>query len=405
MEYVSCSLPRVLRGGGVGWGQWPSDVSRLREMGTQAAPARVRCHRTNGSRDVESIYYVICWHCHRACRHCYEDRFKPYRAGALDDVVAEAVAAFPKIVANFPERMSYLDLHDPGPDGEPTEKPGWIVLAGGEVLDDPVRETVLYPVVRALREKYRERGGVKLAIQTTGDLVTAPIVGELLALGLDRISVSGIDDYHVGLKGEEAKQSLIQRLTTLFESHGMTKQTTWLRHDRDRKSEIDDRPTYAFWGATPETVVGKLWPRGRAWQNELSTATLADNFCNQRSGGLNFLQRRYHGSEVSVEPNGNVYPCCVKTTLPIGSLIEEKLDAMLDRLNGDPVYEAISMGHPERMGIAHGWSVEAFLEKCKVTLPSGRSYSNLCIGCDAFHREVLAPRRARLERQRQKAAE
>ena len=68
---------------------------------------------------MEAIYYVICWHCHRACRHCYEDRFRPYRGGALDGVVAEAVAAFPRIVANFPERMSYLDMADPGPDGAP----------------------------------------------------------------------------------------------------------------------------------------------------------------------------------------------------------------------------------------------------------------------------------------------
>ena len=344
---------------------------------------------------MEAIYYVICWHCHRACRHCYEDRFKPYRGPELDRMVAEAVAAFPRIVANFPERMTYLDMADPAEDGAPSEKTGWAILAGGEVLDDPVREAVLYPVIKALRDKYRDRGGIKIAIQTTGDLVTDAIVGELLALGVDRISVSGIDDHHVGLKGEEAKQALIERCTALFEAHGMIKQGTWLRHDHVRKEMIESRPTYDFWGATPATVVGKLWPRGRAWTNEISVATLADNFCNQRSGGLNFLQRRHQGSEVSVEPNGNVYPCCVKTVLPIGSLLEEKLDSILDRLVGDPVYEAISMGHPERMGIAHGWSVETFLEKSKTTLSLGKTYRNLCIGCDAFHREVLAPLRAR----------
>ena len=41
------------------------------------------------------------------------------------------------------------------------------------------------------------------------------------------------------------------------------------------------------------------------------------------------------------------------------------------------------------MGIQHGWSVEKFLDKSKTTLPSGRVYENLCIGCDAFHEEVL----------------
>jgi len=124
------------------------------------------------------------------------------------------------------------------------------------------------------------------------------------------------------------------------------------------------------------------------------TATLADNFCNGWSGGLNFLQYRHRGSEVSVEPGGNVYPCCMKTVLPIGNLLEEKLEAILDRLIGNPVYEAISMGHPERMGISHGWSVERFLERSKVTLASGRTYQNLCVGCDAFHREVLGRERA-----------
>src|SRR5437899_647388 len=47
------------------------------------------------------------------------------------------------------------------------------------------------------------------------------------------------------------------------------------------------------------------------------------------------------------------------------------------------------MGHPERMGIAHAWTVEKFLEKSTTVLPSGRVYQNLCIGCDAFHEEVV----------------
>ena len=49
-------------------------------------------------------------------------------------------------------------------------------------------------------------------------------------------------------------------------------------------------PLYSFFGATPDSWIGKLWPRGRAWQNNLSQATLADNFCNRWSGGLNFLR-------------------------------------------------------------------------------------------------------------------
>ena len=157
-----------------------------------------------------------------------------------------------------------------------------------------------------------------------------------------------------------------------------------------RRTEREEGKRYFdLFGATPDSWIGKIWPRERAQINELSTATLAHNFCNAWSGGLNFLQYRFSGSEVSIEPNGNVYPCCMKTQLAIGNLLEEKLESILDRLVGNPVYEAISMGHPERMGIAHGWSVDKFIEKSKITLPSGRIYQDLCIGCDAFHREVL----------------
>jgi hypothetical protein len=41
------------------------------------------------------------------------------------------------------------------------------------------------------------------------------------------------------------------------------------------------------------------------------------------------------------------------------------------------------------MGISHGWSVEEFIRKSAKVLPSGRTYQNLCIGCDRFHEEVL----------------
>ena len=108
------------------------------------------------------------------------------------------------------------------------------------------------------------------------------------------------------------------------------------------------------------------------------------------------MQYRYSGSEVSVEPNGNVYPCCMKTQLAIGNLLEERLETILDRLAGNPVYEAISMGHPERMCVSYGWSVDKFLEKSKIALSGGRVYQNLCIGCDAFHREVLMGQRTQL---------
>ncbi len=114
-------------------------------------------------------------------------------------------------------------------------------------------------------------------------------------------------------------------------------------------------------------------------------------YCNTWSGGLNFLNDGYSGSEVSIEPNGDVYPCCMKTKRALGNLTEEPLVEILASLVGHPAFEAISMGHPERMGIARGWDVARFLAACETATPGGRRYRNLCIGCDRFHDAVLGP--------------
>jgi hypothetical protein len=338
---------------------------------------------------MESIYYVMAWACHRRCKHCYEERFRPYVRGALDTVVAEAERNFPRIVDHFPERMTYIDLADtPDAHGQYPHKTGRVVLSGGESLLDAVRDSVTYPVIERLQRRYAHQGGVKVVVQTTGDLLTDRIVGELLERGTYMISVASVDDFHVGLEGEAKQRAFTDRLSELFQRHGMRpsglQATTRNWHE-------EQGPLYSFFGATPDSWIGKLWPRGRAWRNNLPRATLSDNFCNRWSGGLNFLRHAYNGSEVSVEPDGSVYPCCVKTALPLGNLCEEPLIEILDSLVGVPAYEAITMGHPERMGLAQGWSEEDFNAASRTTLPDGRPYQNLCIGCDRFHERVLGP--------------
>ena len=335
---------------------------------------------------MESLYYVMAWACHRRCKHCYEQRFRPYVRQAFDDVVAEAVRNFPRIVDHFPERMGYIDLAE-GP-GQHTEKVGRIILSGGEALLDGIREAVTYPVIERLQARYRATGGVKIIVQTTGDLLDDRIVAELLERGVYMISVASIDDFHVGLEGADKQRAFVEGLTALFERHGLRASGV---SASTRSWHEEDGPLFGFFGATPDSWIGKLWPRGRAWNNSLPRGSIAENFCNRWSGGLNFLRHRYSGSEVSVEPDGSVYPCCVKTALPLGNLTEEPLLEILESLVGVPAFEAITMGHPERMGLAQGWDEARFIEASRTTLPDGRPYENLCIGCDRFHREHLGP--------------
>jgi hypothetical protein len=345
---------------------------------------------------MESIYYVISWLCHRQCPHCYEERFHPYHGAELTAVTDEARRNFERIINHFPESMRYQVPDDPAADGTIPSKTGRIILSGGEVLLPQVRESILYPAIERVIEKYRNAGGVNVVVQTTGDLVTAKIVDELLQRGVWMISVSGMDDFHEGFT-EERRIKLIAQLTVMFEKAGM--QRSGLQA-AERKWHEEKGPVFSFFGATPDAWIGKIWPRGRAWENNLSKATMSDNFCNVWSGGLNFLNFGYAGSEVSVEPNGNVYPCCMKTKFPIGNLVEEPLLDILQSLVGHPVFEAISMGHPERMGVRDGWSAAEFMEKSRTVTPSGRVYQNLCIGCDRFHEEVLGPMLAELRRER-----
>lgn len=336
---------------------------------------------------MESIYYVLCWHCHRRCKHCYEERFRPYIREELETVVAEAERNAPAIIANLPERLTYLDaIPDPQPGGPRyQEKIGKIILSGGDVLTDPVRERVLYPTLEAIQTKYNNAGGVKVVVQTTGDLLTADIIDNLLKRGVWSISISGMDDYHVGMEGQK-KDAVIDKIIDMLESAGV-KNANDLGERAERARE--EGPIFSMFGATDDSWIGKLWPRGRAWQNNLSRATMADNFCDAWSGGLNFLNYRYAGSEVSIDPSGDVYPCCIKTAHPLGNLAEEPLLEILDDLTGQPEFEAINAGKPERMGLQHGWDVDTFLDACVTHTPAGDEYANLCIGCDKFHHDVL----------------
>lgn len=349
---------------------------------------------------MESIYYVAAWACHRRCKHCYEDRFRPYVRDEFEKVVREAERNFPRIVDHLPERMTFRDRRDPRADGSLAEKQGRIILSGGEFLLEHLRERVSYPLLERLAARYRGAGGVKLVVQTTGDLLDDGIVAALLERGVWMISVASIDDFHVGLEGEAKQKAFVEMLTRLFERHGMRASGSSIVA-RDRFEEPG--PVFSFFGAQPGSWIGKLWPRGRAWENGLSAATLADNFCNRWSGGLGFLEHGLDGSEVSVEPDGSVYPCCVKTKLPLGNLTEEKLLDILESLRGDPAYEAINAGAPQRMGLEAGWDEARFIAESRTVTPQGRPYENLCIGCDRFHDAVLAPRLAAARQRRRRA--
>ena len=148
-------------------------------------------------------------------------------------------------------------------------------------------------------------------------------------------------------------------------------------------------PTFVFFGAQPDLWIGELWPRGRAFANGLSDAAYDTDFCARWSGGLNFLKIGEEGSEVSIEPNGNVFPCCLKTKAPLGNLTEETLSEIFDSVGQLDAIQAINRGEPEQMGQSAGWDAKTFRLKSAKADGKGRIVENKCLGCDTYFEEVL----------------
>ncbi len=118
--------------------------------------------------------------------------------------------------------------------------------------------------------------------------------------------------------------------------------------------------------------------------NGLTNAGYDTNFCARWSGGKNFLKIGEAGSEVSIEPNGNVYPCCLKTKAPLGNLTQERLSDILASVAALPAIQAINRGEPDAMGLGDGWDRDTFFKKSHAKDGKGAIVVNKCLGCDAF---------------------
>lgn len=337
---------------------------------------------------MQSLYWVVTWACHRKCRHCYDERFRPYTRAALDAVIAQGERAYPRILANLPDAMTWVD--EAG-----RTRPTTIVLAGGELLIDGVRDRLFYPLLDAIAGRW-PTNRPRIAVQTTGDILTDAMVTAMLARGVDAIAIASIDDYHVGHNGQ-GKFDLMARIRTMMARHGVAEIDLGLSK-APAAAKVALRPearsTFTFFGAQPDLWIGELWPRGRAWQNGLSNADYGTNFCARWSGGKGFLDFGRAGSEVAIEPDGSFYPCCLKTKAPLANLSEERLVDVLDDLRAEPALQAINRGDPEAMGLTDGVSRGDFAAMSKTTDPAGRAFANPCIGCDRFFEHALAARLA-----------
>lgn len=341
---------------------------------------------------MQSIYWVLTWACHRKCKHCYDDRFRPYVRGALKEVVGEGQAAYERILANLPDDMSWVDQAG-------ARQRTTLILAGGELLINGVREELFYPALRAVRVRWGERAP-KISMQMTGDVLTPQILDECLALGVEGIAIASIDDFHVGMTGER-KFRFMQEIRDLMASRGVAEVAIGGAKSKklnmpEQAEKRPEGPTFLFFGAQEDLWIGELWPRGRAWANGLSNAGYETNFCARWSGGKNFLHLGQAGSEIAIEPDGSVYPCCLKTKAPLGKLTEERLQDILESVATLPEIQAINRGDPEAMMADQS----AFRAMSSAVDGAGRTVENMCIGCDHYFERTLGPKLKALREER-----
>ncbi|MGF1632784.1 MAG: radical SAM protein [Phycisphaerae bacterium] len=309
---------------------------------------------------MDYIYWVVSRACNQRCPHCYNNS-SPEAPGL-------SVEEMRRCVANFPDPAK---VHL-----------GCVMLSGGEVLAWP---ELLYATLRELRDRYGE--ATELALQTNGDFLDAGHLDAMLDHGVTRIDIASMDPYH--RKSTREREGALREL---FATRGVVEKTDGL----STRPRGQRPPLYGMWGATEGTWIGALWPRGRAYRNNLSRARATDDFCRNWSGAKSFLNHDAapgEGCEISLQLS-DVYPCCPMTCRPIGDALHENVIAMLDRCREHPAWRALNDGYPERMGEYLGLSEEHGFKR-------SAELGNHCLWCDEFfaeHAPELGHRGGRTER-------
>lgn len=295
---------------------------------------------------MKSVYWVITQECTQACMHCYNNSGP--RKPSISLKTADA------IIRNLPSELEYINL------------------SGGEILVVP---DLFYYVLDKLHEKYEDR--LSITIQTNTDLLDGDSLKRMIEHHVKRIDVTSIDNLHYFRRETlQQRKSKIQQLFDDFEMNAVSPDSYTVR------VEGSDKPCYSFSGTTDPYYMGTVWPRGRAERNRIRTMAPVVNVCAGRSGAIGFLSGQ-ELNEVSIQLD-LVYPCWTMTKIPLGNAAEEPLKTIVERVRGNPVFEALSQGRPQDMGVAMGISTEEAEERIL-------ALGGVCKWCDEFFTKHFKP--------------
>ena len=261
------------------------------------------------------------------------------------------------ILANFPRIHLSRDSRRTGR----RRRRGRLILAGGELLIDGVREELFYPTLDAIRERWGA-AAPQVSMQTTGDVLTAPLHrGDARARRRDdrdrqhrRFPRRARGRGQVRADGRGAgDDGAVRRHARSISASRATRVRSRARREERRRG---GGRTFLFFGAQPELWIGELWPRGRAWTKRPLARDLRDELLRplerrqelprSRAGGIRGRDRaRRLGLSVLPEDQGSPSETSPRSACSTSS----QACAAIRR------FEAINAGDPERMGEAFGW--------------------------------------------------
>lgn len=288
---------------------------------------------------MKSVYWVITHECTQACMHCYNNSGPKKESLSLD--VAD------RIIKNLPPTLQY------------------VILSGGEVLAVP---ELLFHVLDRLHKKYGD--ALSITIQTNTDLLDPEVLDRLVRHHVRRIDVTAFDSLHYFRR--ESLSQRVNKIKALFEDHKLNPVPP---DSFCTKVEGSNKPCYSFSGSTEPYYLGTIWPRGRAERNRIRALSPVVNICAGRAGAKGFLDAK-EIDEVSIQLT-QVFPCWPMTKFSLGDASLEPVLPMVERVRGNPVFEALNKGRPQDMGVSMGITTE-YAEK-RINALGG-----VCRWCDEF---------------------
>lgn len=286
---------------------------------------------------MSSAYWRITNNCNIKCKHCC------YNCGPGKETMSKE--NIEKVVDHLPKNIKDLEI------------------TGGEVFT--IKPTLYHTLSYLQSKKFQD---LNVIVQTNGFWVTDEdstyeVLKELYDLGVKKINFTSDDEYHIeqGINTEKLKY------------HKETPIRLALKKLKKEERKVFSLPIkIGLRGAK------RIYPfgRGKSFPKEKLRKT---SWCLAES-----ILRK--GKEhITIDPAGQVYPCCFGVTPSLGCAINTPLEELFEKARESPILTSLSNG-----------GLQKVVEDFKI-YPTGDYVNNPCASCEEVFSELRETRKIKQE--------